>query len=203
MVATSGDEGRLATIDALRALMARPADAGGEPGLITDLDQARQIGLNYLAHRARTAAELSAHLVSRGVETAVADQVVERFVEVRLLDDAEFARQWVTARRARQRLADARLRRELLDKGVDPDTIAAALEAADQAGGPSQADLATAWAIRRLGTMAGLDRATATRRLSGQLARRGYPGFVVRQAVERAWASQAGGEGIGTIGDDE
>jgi regulatory protein len=171
--------------------------------LVTDLDQARQIGLAYLTQRARTSTELSRHLTSRRVDPVVADQVVRRFGEVGLLDDAEFARQWVSTRRSRQSLAAPRLRRELLDRGVDPDTIAAALDQADSPGAGTDTDLATTWAIRRMRTMAGLDRTTVLRRLSGQLARRGYPGDVVRQAVEQAWASRQGGEEIGNIDGDE
>ena len=54
--------------------------------------------------------------------------MLDRFEEVRLVDDAEFADMWVRSRSQTRKLAKGALRRELADKGIDPETAAGALE---------------------------------------------------------------------------
>ena len=172
-------------------------DDGGEPPTeITDPERARAIALRHIEARARTAGELRQILDRRRVVPAVAEQVIARFVEVGLVDDADFARQWVATRQTGKSASRARLKRELAGKGVDPLLIAQAL---DQAMVP-EAQVALDFARRRAKTMSGLDRATITRRLAGQLTRRGFAPAVVRSVVVEVVNEASGGGNI--VGDE-
>lgn len=76
---------------------------------------AREIVLRSLTVRARSRAELVETLRKRGVPDAAASEVLERFAELRLVDDSAFAEQWVEGARRRQR-SRAVLRQELRAK---------------------------------------------------------------------------------------
>ena len=60
-----------------------------------------------------------------------AEAVLDRFTEVGLIDDAAFARAWVSSRQAGRGLARRALSAELRAKGVDAEVAATAVEAVD------------------------------------------------------------------------
>ena len=83
---------------------------------------AREIALRRLSVRARSRKELAQDLKSRDVSPEVADELLNRFAEVGLIDDAAFAEEWVESRGHRS--GAARLRQELRLKGVADEHIA-------------------------------------------------------------------------------
>ena len=87
----------------------------------------------------RTQAQLAAALRRRRVPEAAAEAVLARFAEVKLIDDAMFARAWVESRHIGRGLAGRALGAELRQRGVAQEDIQAALEELD----PDQ-ELATA-----------------------------------------------------------
>ena len=151
------------------------------------LDVARQICLHQLEFAPRTRAELAAVLRKKGVEDAVADEVLGRFTEVGMIDDAVFAQMWVTSRHRGRGLATSALRQELRRKGVDDDDIAEAVATLD----PEQ-EAATARALvdRKLRSTAGLATDARVRRLAGMLARKGYPAGLAFRIVREALAEE-------------
>ena len=162
-----------------------------------DLSQAKQMGLRRLGSRARSVAELRQYLLDQAVLEPVVDQVISRFIEVGLLDDAGFARAWVETRQISRSTSKSALRRELIEKGISEEIISNILAEIE----PDDYEVAMGFALRRVKTMSGLDQLTVTRRLSAQLARRGFGSAVIRRTVEQV-ISQIGGE-VGNIADDE
>ena len=148
---------------------------------------ARQICLNQLEHAPRTRAELAARLRDKGVEDHVAEQVLSRFAEVGMIDDALFAQMWVTSRHRGKGLARRALSHELRRKGVDDESVAEAVATLDP-----DVELATARALvdRRLRTTTGLAMEARVRRLTGVLARKGYPAGVAYRVVKEALAAE-------------
>ena len=77
----------------------------------------REIALRALDRRAYGRAELAQYLARKGAEHGVIEQVLRRFEEVGLINDAAFADQWVeTRQRGRllpRRTLIAELRRKL------------------------------------------------------------------------------------------
>lgn len=141
---------------------------------------ARAIVLRKLAVQARTRAELERALKDRAVPEEAAAVVLDRMVEVGLVDDATFARDWVSSRQQRRHLSKTALRRELHTKGVDRDVIDAAL--ADVVG-VDEHRAALDLARRRATTMGGLPREVAYRRLSGVLGRRGFSASITTRVL--------------------
>ncbi|KRD08530.1 recombinase RecX [Mycobacterium sp. Root265] len=134
-------------------------------------EQARDVCLRLLTVRARTRAELEAQLTKRGFPDDVSARVLDRLVEVGLLDDAAFAEQWVHTRRANAGKGKRALASELRTKGVDPELIAETLDSVDAGEWRVRAEELVAARLRREKLD---DEVKVTRRLVGMLARRGY-----------------------------
>jgi regulatory protein len=164
-----------------------PEDEMGDPEAV-----ARNLCLRALTGAPKTRQQLADLLAKRGVPEPAAIAVLDRFGEVGLIDDAAFARAWVSSRQAGRGLARRALQAELRAKGIDSEVAAEAVEAVDD-----EDERATARVLveRRLRGMSRLDRATAQRRLIGMLARKGYGGGlaagVVRDALDGLGASGA------------
>ncbi|WP_307857042.1 regulatory protein RecX [Pseudarthrobacter albicanus] len=136
---------------------------------------ARAIVLRQLTNSPKSRLQLSRKLAERNVPEDVAEAVLDRFEEVRLINDAEFAEMWVRSRSQTRKLAKGALRRELAEKGIDPDTAAGALE---QLSDEDEESAARGLVERKLRGARGLEdraeRDKATRRLASMLARKGY-----------------------------
>jgi regulatory protein len=133
---------------------------------------ARTILLDALTGQARSRKELREKLAKKDVPDELAERLLDRFTEVGLVDDAAFARSWVESRQRGRGLARRALAQELRRKGVDDETARTALDELD----PAQEEEAARQLVRKkLRSLRGVDHATATRRLAGLLARKGYP----------------------------
>ena len=167
---------------------------------------ARSICLRALTGAPKTRQQLADLLAKRGIPDDVADLVLDRFGEVGLIDDAAFARAWVTSRQAGRGLARRALRAELRAKGVDGEVAEEAVGLVDD---QDEWDAARRLVQRRLSGLRRVDRVTAERRLVGMLARKGYgaglAGWVVREALDedRRSAEDRSGEDAGEPGGHE
>ena len=141
---------------------------------------ARKILLDQLTGRARSRAELAEKLAKRKVPGEVAQRLLDRFEEVGLVDDAAFARLWVESRQGSKGLGRRALAQELRRKGVDAEVVKDALAEVDL---EDEEDAARDLVRRRLRTLRRVDRATAARRLTGMLARKGHTGEVAWRVV--------------------
>ena len=148
--------------------------------------RARQICLRLLTLAPRTRAQLADALRKRGIPDEAADEVLSRFEDVGLIDDAAFARSWVESRHYGRGLAGRALSAELKQRGVAPDEIRAAID--EQLPPDAEATAARRLVDRKLNSTRGLPPEQRTRRLAGLLARKGYPGGlafrVIREALE-------------------
>ncbi|MET3142108.1 UNVERIFIED_ORG: regulatory protein [Arthrobacter sp. UYEF10] len=154
------------------AAIAADANADAEPD---PASVARAIVLRQLTNSAKSRLQLARKLAERNIPEDVAEAVLDRFQEVRLIDDAEFADMWVRSRSQSRKLAKGALRRELADKGIDADTAAVALEQLSDADEEVAARLLVERKLRAgtdLSDRAERDR--ITRRLASMLARKGY-----------------------------
>src|ERR1700741_4238916 len=94
-------------------------------------EQARALCRRLLTAGSHPRAELSGQLSKRGYPDDVSDRVLDRLAAVGLVDDAEFAEQWVQSRRANAGKSRRALAAELHTKGVDNDVITAVLGGID------------------------------------------------------------------------
>ncbi len=148
---------------------------------------ARKILLDQLTGQARSRAELAAKLARKGVPGDVTDRLLTRFEEVGLIDDDAFAKAWVQSRQSGKGLARRALAHELRRRGLDDQVVQEALDEVDP---EDEVESARILVRRKMRSVQRVDRATAIRRLTGMLARKGYPGGVagrvVREELEAA-----------------
>ena len=145
---------------------------------------ARKILLDALTGQARSRKELADKLAKKLVPDEIATRLLDRFEEVGLIDDAAFARLWVSHRQPGKGLARRALAHELRHKGIDDEIAREVLDEVD----PADEEAAARELVRKkLRTLSRVDDTTATRRLVGLLARKGYgPGMafaVVREEL--------------------
>ncbi|MGP8298691.1 recombination regulator RecX [Streptomyces inhibens] len=149
----------------------------------TPEEQARAICLRLLTGSPRTRKQLADALHQRGIPEEAAEEVLSRFEDVGLINDAAFADAWVESRHHGRGLARRALARELRTKGVDSALIDVAVGRLD-----SEQEESTARELvdRKLRATRGLDREKRLRRLAGMLARKGYPEGLALRVVKRA-----------------
>lgn len=148
------------------------------------------VALRLLGVRARSRSEIRDRLVRKGFDADTVDEVMDRLDRHHLVDDAEFAGEWVRSRHTNSGRGRVALRRELQAKGVSATIIADALDEVDP---ESERAVAAALVTRKL-TPTQRERLhddpamrdTLFRRLTGMLLRRGYPQAMAISVVNEA-----------------
>ena len=140
--------------------------------------------VGYLAARARSRRELESRLLRCGYRPATVEMVLYKLQRENLLDDADFARQWVEARSGRT-LGKRRIAQELQRKGVSRAQTEAALSAVDEG---DEAE-ACRRAAEKLASRYGREEPRqAVQKLTQALVRRGFGWDESRRAAEQALA---------------
>ncbi|MBJ7290110.1 regulatory protein RecX [Williamsia sp.] len=165
------------------------ASAGPSPGAQSGGATAYDSALRLLGVRARSRHELRTRLLDKDFEPAEVDSVLDRLAGVGLVDDRDFAHQWVRARHTYSAKGRTALRHELRTKGVDPGIIAEAVGTIDDDDERARAAELLDKKIGRVPIDALDDRAERDRhlrRLVGMLARRGYGPGIAMELVRTA-----------------
>lgn len=163
-----------------------PDDDKGDPEAV-----AKAICLRLLTGAARPRAGLATALRQRGIPDDVANRVLDRFVEVGLIDDAAYAQAFVAAKHRERALGVSALRMELRRKGVDEQTVDGAVSVLDQ---DAERQRAQALITRRVDAAMSNGPVAARRRLVALLARRGYSAELACQVVDAALADYGSAE---------
>jgi len=154
--------------------MTSPMTASCPPPSISEPsreEQARALCLRLLTARARTRAELAGQLAKRGYPDDVSTRVLDRLAGVGLIDDADFAEQWVHSRLANAGKGKRALAAELHTKGVGNDVITSVLGGINPAAERGRAEELVRKKLRRENLS---DELRVSRRLVAMLARRGF-----------------------------
>jgi regulatory protein len=153
-------------------------------------EQARTLCLRLLTARARTRAELAERLSKRGYPDDVGERVLDRLAGVGLIDDRDFAEQWVRSRQVNAGKGRRALASELRTKGIEDDVIADALAGIDAGAERTRAEQLVAEKLRRERLADDTDDLKVTRRLVAMLARRGYGQSMAFDVVKVALAGE-------------
>ena len=149
-------------------------------------ERALELGLRHLNRRDRTEAELRRHLAAKEVGEAEADAAIAEIARMGYLDDARYARTFAEDRRNLDGWGAERIERRLLELGVDPDQVAAAIGARD---GEGELEAALELLRRRFRVPPASER--ERERALGMLVRKGYElelAYDAVRAFERAAA---------------
>jgi len=127
--------------------------------------------LNQLNFMPRSRKELEITLAKRKIDPDVANEVLDRFVEINVINDADFAELLVRSRCNTKKVSRSIMRQQLRQKGVDQEIIEEALLAVTD---DDELRMATELVEKKSRAMNQLDPQVRKRRLFGLLARKGY-----------------------------
>ncbi|CPW04595.1 recombination regulator RecX [Mycobacteroides abscessus] len=191
-VSVAGSQG---TLDDLRARVASVPEAPTREPVDSRDEQAWSYCLRLLTSRARTRAELTERLARRGYPDDVSERIMDRLAIAGLVNDADFATQWVQSRHTYSGKGKRALAAELRTKGVSAENAAAALAQLD---GEAERSRAAELVTKKLRSE-NLDDGgiKAARRLVAMLARRGYGQSMAYDVVKNALASEKDRRDVG------
>lgn len=139
-------------------------------------ERARELALKLLERGPKSSLQLREALAKADIPAAIIDALLERFAEVSLVDDKEFARTVTTAVRATKGLSRAMVRRKLSEKGLDSGLVE---EVVGEISDEQELESARAVAQKRFTQLSSYDETTRQRRLFGYLQRRGYSSAII------------------------
>ena len=139
--------------------------------------------LRLIERSGKSSGQLRTLLLAKEFPAQLVDQMIDRFVEVSLIDDHSLAKDFADVARTRKSKAKSVIARELRGKGFPQDAIDAALEEINP---EAELEAATKLATVKIRSLTKLDPEVRARRLSGFLMRKGYGGSVVWTAVRIA-----------------
>jgi regulatory protein len=157
--------------------------------------RALEAAARLLETRMRSASEIAQRLRLKGYEDDTIADVTETLKRLNLLDDTQFASQWVESRSRAQPKGGRALRVELAQKGVARETID---EAVSEITPDAEVDLARRALQSRMARVAkatDLDvRMAERRRLTAFLQRRGFGWDAVKKALDTEFGRVEEGE---------
>jgi regulatory protein len=145
--------------------------------------------LTFLGVRSRSKKELSERLKRQEFSANAVNHTIERLVELGYINDTSFAREWFKNLKDKGN-GPERVRAELRRKGISSDIIAALMSEYRESP-EAELERLTAITERKMRSMKGVDPATAARRLTGYLARKGFSIDSIRRVL-RALTRDAG-----------
>lgn len=143
--------------------------------------------VGYLAARACSTREIEQKLLRAGYRPSTVEMVVYKLQRENLLDDADFARQWVESRQS-HKLGRSRIAQELRRKGVSQEEAEEALSVIDEEDQLAGAIALAEKAAARI--KPGEDMRKVSSRIAGMLARRGYSWDIAKQAIAQALSDE-------------
>jgi len=144
-------------------------------------ERALQQALLFLSYRARSESEIRKNLQKHEIPESVIEETLERLRRDKLVNDDQFAQAWVENRSTFRPRSRRMLAMELRQKGLDDESMETALEDVDDEA------LAYEAAQKRAPRFKELEWIEFRKKMSGFLARRGFPYSVVKSIVQRVW----------------
>lgn len=155
---------------------------------VAEEERAREYLLRALTASARTRQRLSKGLAERDVETVLAERLLDRFVELGLVNDAEYAQTLARTRFAERGLARRAIADEMRHKGFEQHDVGPALE---QISDEDEETAARKLVRGRLKRISSLARDVQYRRLAGFLGRKGYSSGLAMRVIKEELAAHA------------
>ena len=142
---------------------------------------AYQRAINFLSYRVRSEKEIRHNLTKHDVPEEIIQRVVDRLRGASLVNDRDFASQWVENRVQFKPRGKRALSSELFQKGIGNEIIEDVLAELDEE------KLAFACARSKIRKFAGMEEKAFQKKLSGLLTIRGFPYHVTKDVVGSLW----------------
>lgn len=154
------------------------------------VEWAKQVAYGLLSRRPRSTEEVRRHLQKKQVEEGIIDRVIDRLLDLDLLDDAAFARYWVEQRETFKPRSRRALRYELMQKGLSRQLVEQAIEEVDETAAARRAG------AKKAPRWAHLSEEDFRAKLHGFLGRRGFNYAVIAEVSQQLWQDWNGADGL-------
>lgn len=144
--------------------------------------RAKNNALSVLKDNIYSKTQMVKHLENQGFTDNTIQQIVIELIQSGHIRDREFAVKWVQRRQKSKPRGFILLKQELIEKGVDRDTVDQVLSELDE---KDETDLVLQIAEKRSKAYKGLPIQTARRRLHAYLARRGFDSDTILRVMEQ------------------
>jgi regulatory protein len=137
----------------------------------------------YLSIRNRSEKEIRDYLTRKKAAETIIEQIVDLLKKQKFLDDVAFARSWVLSRARFRPKGKNALKFELLQKGIDKETIDTVLSEAHE-DIPDQVTQAKRLIERRIEKVRDKPRQEIYQKVGGFLARRGFDWETIKKSID-------------------
>lgn len=170
--------------EATQPVLGSRSAAAGRTESTDALKAARSIVLRKLAAGPKTRHQLQVALSAAELPGDCVEQILDRFTELGLIDDAEFADMLIRSKLRSAHHSRRALRQDLAKVGICGETAEEALSAISDT---DEEEAARAFVQKKIASMAGYDSHVIERRVIAGLGRRGFPSglsiAIVREAL--------------------
>lgn len=184
----AGEPGESTTPDKLARVTYLPGVVQESTAPEPDPESVEAALVKKLARRALSEAEVLAFGMDEGLTAHQANSVLDHLRDLGYADDRVLAEQLKHALYERKGQSRAVVARAMSGRSIEREIIDEVLDDIDSG---DELSAATELAAKRASQLTGLDKQTLERRLVGYLARRGYPGNIVREAIAPLLASRS------------
>jgi regulatory protein len=157
-----------------------------------EFETALNRAMHFLSFRARSQQEMQTYLLKKGFEPALIDRVITRLKEEKLVDDLDFAQNWLDSRQRFRPRSKSLMKLELRQKGVAETEI----EQAIQSSNLDDLELALTAGRKLSRRYQLLDKLEYNRKLGAALQRRGFSYGVVRDCLSLLWKEKSEPSGV-------
>lgn len=144
--------------------------------------------LRYLSYRPRSIKEVRGYLHRKQAGEETTEQIIEKLLEQKFLNDEEFARMLVRQRTEFKPKGVRLLKQELKQKGVSEALIDSVLE--ERKDTASELSLAISLLIKRKKQYGGLEQDKLYQRAGGFLGRKGFDFGVIKAAIDEVFGKR-------------
>ena len=144
-------------------------------------ETAKQTAMNFISYRPRSISEVRRNLRDKSYDDETIDKVINRLVELDMLNDEAFVRYWVDQRTTFKPRSQIALRAELLKKGVASEAIDTVVTEVDETSAALQA------AQKQMSRWRSLDEAAFRKKAFGFLQRRGFRYEIAQETIQTIW----------------
>ena len=145
------------------------------------IEAAYQRALNYLSYRSRSEYEIQQNLQKHHIAEEIIPEVLSRLRDNRLVNDRDFACQWVENRIKFHPRGKRALRSELIKKGISNQIIEETIQEINEE------ELAIKIARGKISRMKELEKPEYQKKMYGYLSRRGFDYGLSREVTDLIW----------------
>lgn len=139
--------------------------------------------LNFLSFRARSEYEIDFYMLRKGWAEEIKETIKNKLKQLKLIDDEDFARQWISSRSNSRPAGKSQVKYELIKKGIGKEIINKLLT--EERTTVTEELLAGKLCRKKLERLKNLPLGEKREKLFGLLSRRGFSSETAVEAIDK------------------